>query len=107
VARGSAFGALQWASAEGWRAGVEARYLSGVPVNDLNNDHAPGFIVASASVGYRLQRGAWGFSGFVRGDNLFDRRYAGSVIVNEGNGRFFEPAPGRTWLAGVNASLAF
>jgi iron complex outermembrane receptor protein len=29
------------------------------------------------------------------------------VIVNEGNGRFFEPAPGRTWLAGLNGSFAF
>jgi iron complex outermembrane receptor protein len=31
----------------------------------------------------------------------------GSVIVNEGNQRYFEPAPGRTWLVGVNAAYAF
>jgi len=29
------------------------------------------------------------------------------VIVNEGNGRYFEPAPGRTWLAGVSGTLRF
>jgi iron complex outermembrane recepter protein len=34
-------------------------------------------------------------------DNLGDRRYAGSVIVGDANGRFFEPAPGRTWLLGA------
>ena len=39
---------------------------------------------------------------FVRVDNLFDQRYSGSVIVNEGNGRYFEPAPGRTWLLGTD-----
>ena len=33
-----------------------------------------------------------------RAENLADRQVAGSVIVNEGNGRFFEPAPGRGWL---------
>ena len=44
---------------------------------------------------------------FVRIDNVADRRYVGSVIVNEGNGRFFEPAPGRTWLVGVNAAYTF
>ena len=44
---------------------------------------------------------------FLRVDNLFARKYAGSVIVNEGNGRFFEPAPGRTWLVGASATLAF
>jgi iron complex outermembrane receptor protein len=27
--------------------------------------------------------------------------------VNEANGRFYEPAPGRNGLVGVNASLAF
>ncbi|MGH6623765.1 MAG: TonB-denpendent receptor, partial [Burkholderiaceae bacterium] len=29
-------------------------------------------------------------------------RYIGSVIVNEANGRYFEPAPGRNWLVGVD-----
>lgn len=107
VARGSAYAALQWSPAEGWRGGVELRHLTGVPVNDLNTDHAPAYTLASASVGYRLRRGAWSLDGFVRADNLSGERYAGSVIVNEGNARFFEPAPGRTWLAGLNASYSF
>ncbi|MFO1339489.1 MAG: TonB-dependent receptor [Burkholderiaceae bacterium] len=107
VARTTAFAALQWAPADGWRAGVEMRSLDKVAVNDSNTDYAAAFTIASASVGYRVHRGAWDFNGFVRADNLFDKQYAGSVIVNEGNGRFFEPAPGRTWLAGVNASWSF
>ena len=45
-------------------------------------------------------------TGFARGDNLTGKRYAGSVIVNEGNGRFFEPAPGRTWAVGLTVSAA-
>ena len=36
-----------------------------------------------------------------------DRRYAGSVIVNESNGRYFEPAPGRTWMVGGDATYTF
>ena len=40
-------------------------------------------------------------------DNLLDRRYAGSVIVNEGNGRFYEPAPGRNYVAKLSGSYAF
>lgn len=43
----------------------------------------------------------------MRVDNLFDKRYVGSVIVNEGNSRFFEPAPGRTWLASLSLSASF
>jgi iron complex outermembrane receptor protein len=38
---------------------------------------------------------------FARIDNLFDRRHVGSVIVNEANGRYFEPAEGRAWTVGV------
>ena len=39
---------------------------------------------------------------FLRIGNLFDRHYVGSVIVNEGNGRYYEPAPGRQWLLGLD-----
>ncbi len=38
---------------------------------------------------------------FVAVGNLFDRRYAGSVIVNEGNRRYYEPAPDRNVTAGI------
>ena len=39
--------------------------------------------------------------GFARLDNLFDRRHIGSVIVNEGNGRFYEPGLGRQLTVGL------
>lgn len=39
---------------------------------------------------------------FGRVDNLFDREYVGSVIVNESNGRYYEPAPGRNYGIGLN-----
>jgi iron complex outermembrane receptor protein len=107
IARGALFAALNWAPPTGWRGGLEARYLSSVHVNDANSDAAPRYAILSANLGHVVNAGAWELGGFVRADNLFDRRYAGSVIVNEGNGRFFEPAPGRTWLAGVSANLKF
>jgi iron complex outermembrane receptor protein len=76
-------------------------------VNDANSDAAPGYAIASANVGYVAKLGPWQVTTFVRSDNLFDRKYAGSVIVNEGNSRFFEPAPGRTWFGGVSGTLSF
>jgi iron complex outermembrane receptor protein len=107
VARASLDTSLSWTPPQGWRGGVDARYLSRVFVNDINSDAAPSYVVASANVGYAAVVGAWTLGGFARSDNLFARHYAGSVIVNEGNGRYFEPAPGRTWLGGMNATLAF
>ena len=107
IARSSLFAALSWAPRQGLRGGVEARYLSRVFVNDQNTDAAAGYAIAAANFGYALTAGPWELGSFVRVDNLFDRRYAGSVIVNDGNGRFFEPAPGRTWLASATATLRF
>jgi iron complex outermembrane recepter protein len=107
VAGTAFFAGLNWAPPAGLRGGLELRALSRVYVNDLNSDAAAGHAMASANVGYALNAGPWELNGFVRVDNLFARAYAGSVIVNEGNSRFFEPAPGRTWLASATATLKF
>ena len=107
IARHSVYAAMNWAPPTGWRAGVEARSLSRVFVNDANSDAAAGHTVASATAGYVWTMGGVEFKGYARVDNLFDRAYVGSVIVNDGNGRFFEPAPGRTALVSLSASLGF
>ena len=107
VARSALYGALAWAPPLGWRGGIEGRALSRVWVNDLNSDAASGFATASANLGYVARIGSWDLSGFGRVDNVFGRKYAGSVIVNEGNSRFFEPAPGRTWTIGAAGTLSF
>ncbi len=44
---------------------------------------------------------------YARVDNLFDENYVGSVIVNDGNNRFFEPADGVNWSAGLSITKAF
>jgi iron complex outermembrane receptor protein len=107
TARQSLYMALAWTPPLGWRGGVDGRFLSKVEVNDANSDAAPSYFVVGANVGYVATLGSWKVTSFVRGDNLLAKRYAGSVIVNEGNGRYFEPAPGRTWFAGVSSVLSF
>jgi iron complex outermembrane receptor protein len=106
VARAHAYAELAWRRARnGWSAALDARHSRAVAVNDVNSDAAPDFTVAGAYVRYE-RPASWGrIATFVRGDNLFDEDYAGSVIVNEANGRFFEPAPGRGWFAGVEVAF--
>lgn len=43
----------------------------------------------------------------MRIDNVTNRRYAGSVVVNDANLRFYEPAPGRNYVLGLQARLEF
>ena len=58
-------------------------------------------------VGLVQQGTRWRLTEFLRVDNLTDRNYAGSVIVNETNGRYYEPSPRRNISVGVQASLQF
>jgi iron complex outermembrane recepter protein len=76
-------------------------------VNDTNTDAAPASTVLNLRAGFKQSVGAWQFSQLVRLDNATDRYYAGSVIVNEGNSRFFEPAMPRNWLLSLSARYSF
>ena len=68
---------------------------------------APGYAIVNARVQAKQQLGQWRLKQFVRVNNLFDRRYVGSVIVGESNKRYYEAAPGRNWLLGVSAQYQF
>jgi iron complex outermembrane receptor protein len=85
-----------------WQARVELRHVGSVPVDNARALHADAYTVAGLEAAWRLPALRAGSRLFLRVDNLFDRRYVGSVIVNEANGRFFEPAPGRAWVAGAD-----
>ncbi|HVE52044.1 MAG TPA: TonB-dependent receptor, partial [Ramlibacter sp.] len=108
IPRTSGFAELAWKHRPaGFEAAVEFRHVGRIAVNDANTDSAPSANLWNLRFGFEQKVDRWTLREFVRVDNLLDRAYAGSVIVNEGNGRFFEPAPGRNWLAGVSASYAF
>lgn len=91
----------------GFGAAVEMRSVSKVWVNDANSGAAESYTVANLRLGFEQRAGNWKLKEFYRIDNLGDRKYSGSVIVNEGNNRFFESAPGRNWLLGIGAAHAF
>lgn len=99
VPRSDVFAELEWRSGDGrWSSALESRMVGAIAVDDRNTDAAE----RHARVAWR---GQWrardsGWHAFWRVDNLFDRRYAGSVIVNEANGRYFEPGAGRGFSLG-------
>lgn len=107
TARNALAAEMGWRPPTGWRAGVDARYLGSVAVNDVNSDAAASFVTLGANVGYVLALDRWDIAATARVDNLADRKYAGSVIVNEGNGRYFEPAAGRNYVFSLSASYRF
>jgi iron complex outermembrane receptor protein len=91
------YAGLTWNYAPwGFSTTVEAQARARIYTDDRNSDAAAGFWVANLRAGFEQESKHWRFSEFARLDNLANRAYVGSVIVNESNSRFFEPAPGRT-----------
>ncbi|HHP4692711.1 TonB-dependent receptor family protein [Acinetobacter baumannii] len=110
IAKNQAYVSLTWQPSHGLYGGVDVQYMDKVYVNDTNSDAAPSYSVTSANVGYAWVMGDWKVNSFARVDNLFDRNYAGSVIVNDSTqpvGRYFEPADGRNWSAGLRVIKQF
>lgn len=86
----------------GWHESLDLSGVGAVSVNDTGTDRAAGYGLIGADAGYTFALGAGTrLQLSVRVDNLGDRRYIGSVIVNDSNGRYFEPGPGRTWMLGA------
>lgn len=98
---------LAWKPVSGWRAGGELRRSSRVWVNDANSEAAPSYTTLALYAGYAVDVDRWSVAASARVDNLFDRKYAGSVIVNESNGRYYEPAPGRNYTLKLTGTYSF
>ncbi|MFK7305020.1 TonB-dependent receptor family protein [Acinetobacter baumannii] len=107
IAKNQAYASLAWQPSHGLYGGVDVQYMDKVYVNDTNSDAAPSYSVTSANVGYAWVMGDWKVNSFAPVDNLFDKKYVGSVIVNDGNSRYFEPADGRNWSAGLRVIKQF
>lgn len=101
-------GQLAWTHASGVTAAAEVFAQGAVEVDDRGIARpAPGYALLHLRLGAEQRAGGWRFKEFLRLENVFDRNVIGSVIVNDGNGRYYEPAPGRNWTLGLTAQRSF
>ncbi|SFM98639.1 iron complex outermembrane recepter protein [Izhakiella capsodis] len=107
IARNMAYVSLGYQPESGWYAGADLHYMSNIAADDENSVSAPSYATVGLNSGYKFRQGNWLLDVFGRVDNLFDRNYIGSVIVNETNGRYYESAPGRNYGIGATLSYAF
>ena len=104
----------QWQAAATWhvpRAFVVAdvQSKSQAFVNDANAAAAPSFTVVDARVVGMAAFGKPWLSPVVGVQNLFDRKYIGSVAINATGAslaatKFYEPSPRRTFIIGLSAA---
>ncbi|MGI3129270.1 TonB-dependent receptor family protein [Halopseudomonas pachastrellae] len=101
VPRHSLYAELAWQPREGLSTALEVQGMSKRYANDDNSASAPGYAALNWRASYRHQLGPWQLEPFARIDNLTDREYIASLIVNGAGARYYEPAPERSWLVGV------
>ncbi len=107
VPRSSAYAALSWGAEAGWHAGIDVRYLSRIQVNDVNSESAPSYALVGVDGGYVFATRSALVRTFINVENALDRNYIGSVIVNDGNGRYYEPGTSLSVLAGVSVKWRY
>lgn len=109
-----AHGRLSYRSPVNVFGSLEVTYSDAYFTDDENSTRDeggrnPSYTVFDLRLGYDGELGAWSFRPFLGVNNLFDTRYNSSVTINAfgapGQRRFYEPAPGRTFYAGLGVPV--
>jgi iron complex outermembrane receptor protein len=104
VAKWDALWQLSWQPLVSWPVHLEWRnhYRSKIAVDDANSQFAPSAVRFDATLYARQLVGQWQLKYWLELQNIADRANVGAVVVNQSNGRAFEPAPGRQLSAGIH-----
>lgn len=90
-----------------FQTALEGRYNSKVFTNDTNAASVNSYTVVNIRASLKQYVKNWEITEYARIENILDEKYIGSVRVNDTNSRFYEPAAGRNWIAGVKAKYIF
>jgi iron complex outermembrane recepter protein len=107
LSRHLAWAELRWSPDERTDLMLEGRFADRLYVDDGNDETAPAHASFDLAAERRFRFAGLQWRGYARLDNLFDREYVGSVSVNDSNGRYYEPAPGRNWVVGLSVRKGF
>ncbi len=89
------YAGLTWrAPGTGFVATAETLVRSRIYADDRNTGYAGGYWTENLRAGFEQKSSGWETHEFLRIENMFNKGYIGSVIVNDANSRFYEPAPG-------------
>ncbi|MBQ0831570.1 TonB-dependent receptor [Marinobacter sp.] len=93
---------LTWQGLGGIFATLETRYIGDMVADDANEVEVDDYWLVNLRGGNTLYAGGnLLLKGFAGVRNLGDKDYFANVRINASNDRYFEPASGRTWYAGL------
>ncbi|MCC3155478.1 TonB-dependent receptor plug domain-containing protein [Hymenobacter sp. BT770] len=92
---------LDFSHATGFYLNPNLSHQARVVLNDANTEEASGYWVFGARGGWRRTRGRLETNIYAGLDNASNRKYSLGNDLNAFGGRYFQPAPGRSWYAGA------
>lgn len=103
------YGEVSWKyEPAGFTTALEMRKSSDTNVSfNAADGKADAYTVYNWRGGFKQALNNWNFSEFVRVENIFNKEYVGSVRVADSQQKFYEAAPTRNWLFGLNAAYKF
>lgn len=100
--QGQAFATLR---SRGWYVTSEISAASRVSANDAGNVFAAGWTTVGIRAGRAAANNRFALEPTFGIDNVFDRTYASSVVVNATRGRYYEPGVGQRIFVGLRAGV--
>ncbi len=89
-------GILQW----------DCDYISDMFVNDANSEMSPGYFYGNILGGVNLSLQSANIIAYVGVNNIFDKRYAGFLNINEFSGRYYEMGDPRSIYSGIKLTFS-
>jgi iron complex outermembrane receptor protein len=96
------FALLRYTHSNGIFGMLQYRYSGSFYADDANKTNIPAFGVFQLRAGFPFRIGRLHPECFGGINNLTDIRYYDNIRINAAGSRYYEPAPGRNWYAGIS-----
>jgi iron complex outermembrane receptor protein len=98
---------LDYAHPSGFFAGWRTRLVGSFYADDGNGERIDAYSVSDLRIGYTYQNDHWTVEPYLSVKNALDETYFANIRINAFGGRFFEPAPERSFYGGIRIRYDF
>jgi iron complex outermembrane receptor protein len=99
------FGELAYRHERGWYAALDFVHTGDQYADNANATLVGNYTVANLRLGYDKQLDSMTISPFLGVNNVNDESYYGNIRINAVGNRYYEPAPGSSFYAGIGVSF--
>lgn len=90
---------------KGFRLFLSYNFTDQLPLNDGNTDFAPSYHLFGSRLSWEWSRKRWGIQVFFGVENILDSTYSLGNDLNALGGRYYNPAPGRNYVVGMQVKI--